>query len=162
MPDVLAHVLLAYALFSALSWRIEWLNAQYVTVGMVGAIIPDLSKADLLVDDSVVEQVLGLPFDWFALHTLGGVFISALLGTVLVRHEERTRVFGLLVVGAATHLVADGLLRTPSGRSFSMVWPLLRYRPPSPGWYLSTEPGPTVLAVALALAVYLLSRYGMD
>lgn len=162
MPDLLAHVLLAYALFTALSWRFEWLNAQYVTAGMAGAVLPDLAKADLLVDDSVIEQVLGLPFDWFALHTLGGVFISALLGTVLVRHEERTRVFGLLVVGAATHLVADGLLRTPSGRSFSMLWPLLRYKPPTPGLYLSTEPGPTVLAFALALVVYLIPRYGLD
>lgn len=162
MPDLLAHVLLAYALFGALSWRIEWINAQYVTVGMAGAVIPDLSKADLFIDDSLIEQVLEIPFDWFALHTAGGVLISVLIGTVLVEHDERKRVFGLLSVGAATHLLADSFLRTASGRSFSVLWPLSRYQPPTPGLYLSTEPGPTVIALALALLVYLISRHRTD
>lgn len=158
MPDLLAHALLAYALGTALSWRLEWVDPRYVTVVMVGAFVPDLSKAQLLVRRGVVESTLGVPFDWRVFHTGGGAALAVLVGVVLARSSERRRVAALLSVGAASHLVADSLLLTPTGHTKQLFWPLVQYRVPSPGLYLSTEPGPTVLAAVLAGVVWTASR----
>ncbi|PSP76993.1 metal-dependent hydrolase [Halobacteriales archaeon QS_1_68_20] len=158
MPDLLAHVLLAYAVAQALSWRYRWLSPAYVTVVMAGAMIPDLSKAAMVLPGTRVEALLGVPFDWFALHTSGGVLLSILVGVALVAPTERRRVFLLLALGAATHLFADALLLKPSGRSYPVFWPLTRYHPPTPGLYLSTEPRPAVVAAVAALVARVVTR----
>lgn len=158
MPDLLAHVLIAYAIVRFFSWRYEWLTAPYVTVCMVGAFIPDLAKAELVIPNAVVERLFNVPFAWFGLHTGGAVLVSVLIGVLVVVPRERKRVFLLLALGAGTHLLADGLLRTPSGRSYAIFWPLTRYNPPTPGLYLSTQPGPTLVAGIAALGVWLLTR----
>lgn len=162
MPDLLAHVLLGYAVATLLSWRYDWLSPAYVTVAMAGAMIPDLAKADLLVPGGLVERALGVPFDWFALHTVGGVAVSVLVGAAVVRSDLRRRVAALLALGAATHLLADGLLVNPSGRSYAMLWPLTRWHPPTPGLYLSTQVEPTLAAGAGAAAVWLATRVRTD
>lgn len=159
MPDLLAHALLAYAVCALLSWRYDWLGPRYVTVGMAGAFVPDLAKADLLVPDALIEATVGLPFDWSALHTAGGVLVSIAIGALLVAPAHRRRAVALLSVGAVSHLVADALLLTPSGRSYAVLWPLLRYQPPTPGLYLSTEVTPTVVAAAFAAVVAVGTRY---
>lgn len=158
MPDLLAHALLAYAVARILSWQSDWLTAPYVTACMAGAFIPDLAKAELVIPNAVVEHLFHVPFAWFGLHTGGAVLVSVLIGVLIVVPRERKRVFLLLALGAGTHLLADGLLRTPSGRSYAMFWPLMRYNPPTPGLYLSTQPEPTVVAAAVALAVWLATR----
>ncbi|SEM02129.1 metal-dependent hydrolase [Haloferax larsenii] len=159
MPDLLAHVFLAYSLATIASWRYEWLTSPYVTVVMAGAFIPDLAKGHLVLPDARVEQLLGLPFDWFGLHTLGAVICSVLVGVLVVHARERIRVFLLLSLGAASHLVADGLLTKPSGVSHPMLWPFTRLHPPTPGLYLSTDVEPAVLLGAVALLVAVVTRY---
>lgn len=159
MPDLLAHALVGYALGLLLSWRYEWMSPAHVTVVMAGAFVPDLSKADLIVPSGSVEAALGIPFDWFALHTAGGALVAIAVGTAVVARAERGRVFGLLSVGAVSHLLADGLLRQPSGRSYAMFWPVSQYHPPTPGLYLSTQAEPTVAAAAFAGVVWLATRY---
>lgn len=158
MPDLLAHALIAYSLATSLSWRYEWLSPSYVTVAMAGAFIPDLTKISLLVSDSAIESMLGVPFDWFALHTLGGSLVSLAIGVVLVASSERRRVAALLGLGAASHLFADALLLNPSGRSYAVFWPLSYYHPPTPGLYLSTDPQPTIVAAAVAAVVFVAAR----
>jgi membrane-bound metal-dependent hydrolase YbcI (DUF457 family) len=158
MPDLLAHALLAYSVCTALSWRYEWLTPAYVTAGMAGAFIPDMMKVVLVVPDAAVESVLGLSFSWSGIHTAGGATIAVLIGAVIVVPRERRRVGLLLAVGAGSHLLADALLLTPSGRSYDVLWPLLRYNPPTPGLYLSTHPGPTVVAGAVAVVVWFVTR----
>ncbi len=159
MPDLLAHALLAYSLATVLSWRYDWLSPAYVTIVMAGAFIPDLTKIQLVLESGQVEALLGMPFDWGALHTTGGAFVSILIAVVLVVPAERMRVFTLLALGTASHLVADALLLTPSGRSYAVLWPLTRYHPPTPGLYLSTQPEPTVLTAGVAVLVWLATRY---
>lgn len=159
MPDLLAHVLVAYAVFRLAGMHWEWLSRHYVTAGMVGAVIPDAMKVGLLVDDAWIEGLLGLPFSWFSLHTVGGVLVSCLIGAVLVEARERRRVFGLLVAGAATHLVLDGLLRKPTGRSDPLLWPFTWYRPPTPGFYVSTEAWPMLVALVFAGVVWFVGRW---
>lgn len=159
MPDLLTHVLIAYTVCLLFSWRYDWITAPYLTTGMVGAFIPDLSKMDILISSGRIQQFLGLPFEWFGLHTGGPVFVSILIGVIAVVPRERKRVFLLLTVGAITHFLADGLLRTATGRSFPMLWPLTRYRPPTPGLYLSTQIEPTLAAIIIALGTYVATRY---
>jgi hypothetical protein len=158
MPDLLAHALIAYSAATVLSWRLAWLSPAYVTVAMTGAFIPDLMKIRLVLDEQIVAALLGVPFDWFALHTLGGAVVSLLVGVVLVAADERRRVAGLLGLGAGSHLLADALLLSPSGRSYPIVWPLSRINPPTPGLYLSTDPEPMVVAAAVAAVVFAVSR----
>ena len=153
VPDLLAHALLGYTLATGLRHRLSWVTPAYVTVCMAGALIPDTSKVFLVVPDGVVESALGVPFSWYALHTVGGVTVAVLIGVVLVDRGERARVFGLLSLGAVSHLVADGLLFTVSGYSKPMLWPVTRVAFPTPGLYLSTEPTPLVVAGTVAVVV---------
>lgn len=159
MPDLLAHALIAYTASLLLSWRYEWLTPAYTTVAMVGAFIPDMAKIRLLIPSSHVEHVLGIPFQWFAIHTTGGTIVAILIGVTIVTPKERKRVGLLLSLGAATHLIADAFLFSTSGRSYPIFWPLTRYHPPTPGLYLSTQPEPTIAAAAGALIVWLATRY---
>jgi membrane-bound metal-dependent hydrolase YbcI (DUF457 family) len=158
MPDLLSHALIAYAIATALSWRLRWLSPAYVTVAMAGAFVPDLVKISLVVDSDVVAAALGIPFEWSALHTLGGSVVSVAVGVVLVTDRERRRVAALLGLGAASHLLADAFLLNPSGRSYAVLWPISRLHPPTPGLYLSTDPEPTVVAALVALGVFVVSR----
>jgi len=159
MPDLLAHVFIAYSLCRVLSWRYDWLTTPYVTVGMVGAFIPDLVKIQLLVPSAVMERLLGIPFSWGSLATGGGTVVSLLIGVVLLASEERRRGSLLLGVGAGSHLLTDGLLLTPTGYSVQLFWPLSQYKMPSPGLYLSTQPEPMLLTGVVALLVWGADRY---
>jgi pimeloyl-ACP methyl ester carboxylesterase len=159
MPDLLAHALLAYSLGTLLSLRYAWLTPQYVTVVMAGAFVPDLTKIRLLVPSGQVQELLGIPFDWAALHTGGAAMVAVLVGSMVVPPAQRRRVTALLTLGAASHLTADALLLTSTGRSYAVFWPLTQYHPPTPGLYLSTSPIPTVLAAALAAVVWYAVRY---
>jgi hypothetical protein len=158
MPDLLAHALIAYTLAMLLSWRYDWLAPAYVTVAMAGAFIPDLTKIRLLLPSVAVESLLGIPFDWGGLHTLGGSLVALAIGVVLVASADRRRVAGLLGLGATSHLLADALLLSPSGRSYPVLWPLTYLHPPTPGLYLSTDPEPMLVAAVAAGVVFLLSR----
>ncbi|KTG19438.1 metal-dependent hydrolase [Haloferax profundi] len=159
MPDLLSHALLAYSLAMIASWRYEWITKPYVTVAMAGAFIPDLAKAELVFSSPRVEQLFSIPFDWFGLHTTGAVICSVLIGVLLVQSKERMRVFLLLAVGAASHLIADAFLLNPTGVSYPLLWPLTRIYPPTPGLYLSTDVEPAIVLGALALVVYGMTRY---
>ena len=158
MPDLLAHALIAYTIATVLSWRYEWLSRQYVTVAIAGAFIPDMMKMALVLPGPYVEEVIGLPFGWWGIHTLGGAVVAVLIGAVVVVPRERRRVAGLLALGAASHLLADALLIKPTGHSYAVLWPLTRYHPPTPGLYLSTQPWPMVVAGLVAIGAWAVTR----
>jgi len=150
MPDLLTHVLLAYGVATLLAYRYTWLSPAYVTIAMIGALVPDLDHVSTLVPSRTVEAVLDVPFDWGGLQTGGVVLLLILIGTVLVEHAERRRVFTLLALGAATHLFTDALIRVPEGRSQSLFFPITMYQPPTPGLYLSTDLWPLIVSAAFA------------
>lgn len=162
MPDLLAHALVAYVACQVLRLRFDWLTPAYTTVAMAGAFVPDVAKANLLVPNFVVRRTFDVPFAWTGVHTTGGAVVAIFVGGTIVAPRERRRVLPLLALGAASHLVADAFLRTPSGQSYPLFWPLSSVLPSTPGLYLSTEPGPTVVAAALAVAVTLLAPRGGD
>jgi len=158
MPDLLTHTLLAYTLGMVFSWRYDWLTPQYVTVAMAGAFIPDLAKIGLVIPRNQIAALLGVPFNWFGIHTLGGVLLAALIGVVFVTPTSRRRVFALLSLGAGSHLLIDAFLVKVSGHSYPLLWPLTTYAPPTPGLYLSTDVLPAVVMGLIAGGVWFVDR----
>lgn len=154
MPDLLTHALLAYIIVKSLSLNIDWLSTPYVTAAMAGAFIPDIVKIKLLIPETIVELLLGVPFSWEPIHRLGGTLICILIGVVLVDKARRRRTLLVLSLGAGSHLIADALLANASGRSYPVLWPLTRWHPPTPGLYLSTQPEPTIVTGVLAAIVW--------
>ncbi|WP_042665859.1 metal-dependent hydrolase [Haloferax sp. ATB1] len=162
MPDLLSHALLAYTIATVASWRYEWITRPYVTVAMAGAFIPDMTKVRLLIPSARVEQLLEISFEWGGLHTAGAALCSVLIGVLLVSESERSRVFALLSVGAASHLIADAFLLKPTGLSYPLLWPFTRIHPPTPGLYLSTDFEPALVLGIVALVAYGVTRFKID
>lgn len=158
MPDLLTHVLAGYILGTILSFRYEWIRPAHVTVVMIGATLPDLAKVELVVSRHEVASALGVPWDWFALHTLGGTVVTLLLWSLLVGPAHRRRVVVLLAVGVASHHVLDGLLVTRTGYTYPIFWPLTDYRPPAGNLFYSSDWWPAALSSATAAVLWQLRR----
>lgn len=158
MPDLLSHALIAYTLCTLLALRYRWLSPAYVTIGMAGAFIPDIAKISLALDSAIIGALIDKPFNWFAIHTLGGAAIAVLIGVLLVAAEERRRVLALLSLGAGSHLFADALLYNVTGHSYPVFWPLTMYRPPSPGIYHSTDIWPSIALAGIAVLTWYVVR----
>jgi len=148
MPDLLSHVLLAYALLTVARWRVDRLTDEWVAVGVAGAAIPDLIKVEILVDSAVVSRALGVPFDVGAVGTLGGVLLVA--GLIALAFGRRWRpAYATLVAGGGASLCFDGLRAYAGGRAGFWLYPV-PWRPPTPSLYVSSDP--TVLAAAVLVA----------
>lgn len=154
MPDLLTHVLVGFVVGTALSARYRWVSNPYVTVAMVGALLPDVAKVAMVVPSAVVESALGLPFSWFAIHTPLGSLLLAGAGALLVGDGHRRRVLALLIVGAASHHALDALLLSATGFSYALAWPLSAVNPPSPGLYLSSDRWPAAVAVVASAVAW--------
>lgn len=154
MPDVLTHVLIGYVLGMALAVRYKWVRAPHVTLVMLGALSPDFVKVALVVPGVTVESILGLPFSWLPLHTLGGNLVVIAVAALLVSPEYRKRAFLLMALGAASHHALDLLLLNASGYAYPVLWPLTEYHPPAGMLYSSYDRWPVVVAAAIAVVVW--------
>lgn len=153
MADLLSHVLVAYALGTVVGWHLEWVTKRWVTVGMIGSLLPDLNRLGLLVDDATLEATLGVPFSVDGLHTLGGVCLLAGVGAMVLTSHHR-RAFGVLLAGALSHLLMDGLKAYADGAAGAWLYPITWYRHPTPSLYVSSDLA--VLAVSGAVAALVL------
>ena len=159
MAELLSHVLAAYVLFTALGWVIEWLEPRWVVVGMVGALLPDLNRIGMAIDSSLIESLLGVPFSWGAIHTLGSLVLLSLAGAMLFgTASERRRAFALLVAGGVSHLALDALKGWADGFNGAYLYPLSWWRNPTPGWYVSTDRWVLGVALACSVVVFLVDR----
>lgn len=162
MAEWLTHVLIAYALFTVGSWYIDWLDKRWVAVGMIGAVIPDLSRFELFIPADVITFLLGVPFDWSVLHTLGGTLVLSVLGAMVFRtRRDQIRGFALLLSAGISHLIvdlpqayADGLML-----SRSYAYPLPFPRVPTPGWYVSADRLVVLVAGVVAAVVLVADWY---
>ncbi|GGK68660.1 hypothetical protein [Haloarcula sebkhae] len=150
MADLLTHLLVPYIFCTVASWRVDWLDQRWVVVGMGGAAIPDLMKIKIVLEERTVESILGFPFSYDPLSTLGGVLLLA--GIIAVAFERRhwRPVFGLVTFGGLTSLLLDGMRVYADGRASAWLYPFTSWRPPTPSLYVSSDP--TVLVVALLAA----------
>ncbi|EMA19393.1 metal-dependent hydrolase [Haloarcula amylolytica] len=150
MADLLTHLLVPYILLTVASWRVDWLDQRWVIVGMGGAAIPDLIKLEIVLEEKTVESILGHPFSYDPLSTLGGVLLLAGVITVAFERRHWRRVFGLVTFGGLTSLLLDGIRVYADGRASVWLYPFTNWRPPTPSLYVSSDP--TVLVVALLAA----------
>jgi len=158
MADLLTHVLTAYVLAALLSLRDDRITPAMTTAAMVGGLVPDLNRIELLVPASAVESAVGVPFGWDAFGTVGGVVVVLGLGTLAVPPRLRRRTAALLALGATSHFCLDYLLFFPSGYSHPYLWPLTAAGLPGPGLYLSSDRWPAIVAVVCAGLVWAANR----
>jgi len=158
MPDVLTHVLWGYIIGMLLSVRYDWLDARFVTIVMLGALLPDLTKIALVVDYAFVANALGVPFSWGAIHRLGGATIACAIGALLAGDGYKTRVFVLLMIGVISHLVLDGFLINVTGYSYPILWPLTTFNFPTPNLFSSSDRWPALVSTLIAVSIWLLHR----
>lgn len=162
MADWLTHVLVAYAVFRVASWFVDWLDERWIAVGLVGSILPDLSRLKLLIDSDAIAHLVGVSFDWSGLHTLGGIVLLSGIGAVFFRETtEQRKAFTLLVAGSLSHIVVDLPQRYADGNMIlnSYTFPVPTARPPTPGWYVSPDRWVATVALLTALTVFLLDRH---
>lgn len=158
MTDLLTHVLAAYVILTVSSWQSDLVDSRHVSIGMVGAILPDLSKLYLVLDPDVVAAALGAPFSWQGLHTIGPVLALTAAGVFLFPGRERKAVTTALVVGASSHFVLDLFIDRADGLAPPYLFPLTWWEPPAGGLYLSSDIWPGLVAVAVACSVWLIDR----
>ncbi|WP_459191562.1 metal-dependent hydrolase [Halosimplex sp. J119] len=158
MADLLTHVLAVYVLLTVASWRIEAITPQWVAVGMCGGAIPDLVKTELVLDSAVVEGVLGTPFAYDPVSTLGGVLVIAAAITLAFARRYWSRAYAFLVAGGITSLVLDGLRVYADSRAGPWLYPFSWWRPPTPSLYVTSDPRILVVALAAASAVFVVDR----
>jgi hypothetical protein len=158
VTDLLTHVLAGYVVGTVLSFRVRWLDRRFVTVVMLGATLPDLTKISLVVPSRTVQEVVGLPFFWYVLHTPFGTTLTAGITALLCGRTLRGRAFPLLLVGGASHFVLDALLLNPSRFSEVLLWPLAVELVPLPMLVLSSDRLPVVVAIGAATATWLTRR----
>ncbi len=154
----MTHALVAFSAATVLSWKFRSIDHKFITAAMIGAVLPDLTRVGLIIDPAFIEEVLGIPFSWHPLHTLGGVLVVIAVITLLVQKEHSKPVFLLLSFGAASHLFLDSLLIKASGYSYPVFFPLTTYHPPTPGLYMSPDVWPVIVAGLIALAIFFIDR----
>lgn len=150
MADILTHVLMAYIAAKLLSVRYDWITTPYLTAAMLGGIIPDINKLELVIPADTIEAAIGLPFSWDGLHRLGGVAVSIGIVGYLVPRTYRQRLLAMLALGAGLHLVADAFAGSGVGPSYDLLWPLTAWEPIVPQLYLSSDMRVAPLFVVLA------------
>ncbi|WP_436929428.1 hypothetical protein [Halosimplex halobium] len=158
MADLLTHVLAVYVVLTVAGWRTDRIAPPWVAVGMCGAAVPDLVKVDLLLDSATVETVLGVPFSWSAVSTLGGVGLVAGAVALAFGPRHRRRAFGFLVAGGSLSLVLDGLRVFADGRAGPWLYPVTWWRPPTPSLYVTSDPRVLAAALLVAGAVFAVDR----
>jgi len=162
MAEWVSHVCLAYALFTATGWYVDWLDSRWIAVGVVGSILPDLDRLDLLVSGDRITAITGIPFEWAGINSVGGAVVLSAIGALLfARPSHQRRGFLLLLAGAFSHLLVDLPQRYADGLMLTnkYLFPLPAWRPPTPGWYVSADRWVAGVALLVALVVFLADRY---
>lgn len=159
MTELLTHVLVGFILGTLLSVRFDWINRQFVTVVMFGAMLPDFWQIDLIVPSETIQETFGVPFYWFVLHTPFGTILSISILSLLIDSPYRKRVFGLLLAGATSHFVLDALLINPSIFSSVLFWPVATELLPLPMIIVSSDRWPAAIAICVSILVWAERRY---
>lgn len=157
MAVLLMHVLVPYVILTVAGWQFNWLTKRWIAIGMAGAAIPDLMKIQILLDDNLIESILGIPFSYAPISSLGGVLLIA--GGITVFFEtQRRRIFSFLLFGALSSLVVDGLRVFADGRSGFWLYPFSWWRPPTPSLYVTSDVRVLLTAILVSAVVFALDR----
>jgi membrane-bound metal-dependent hydrolase YbcI (DUF457 family) len=157
MTDLLTHVLAAYALARVASWRLDWVADRHVALAMLGAIIPDAAKLYLLLG-RIRHSVAGVEVSLLALQTVGVALAVVAIGGLLVPPGERRATVATLTGGVVLHVLLDYFVVRTGGRSPPYLYPLTWAQLPSGNLYLSADVWPSLVALVVALTVWILDR----
>lgn len=160
MADLLTHVLIAYVVLTVASWQIPRIENRFVILGMAGTAIPDLVKLRQLVSESFVEELLGIPFSFAPLGTLGGVVVIAGIAAMMFRRNRLT-VYAYVLFGALSALFVDGLRSFADGRADFWLFPIW-WRPPTPSLYVSSDPRGLGVVLLVSVVVFLVNRRDLE
>lgn len=140
MPDWLTHTLVA--------WITGKTIKQQVSLVMIGALIPDLTKAYLLFDARELAQIQDL---FLPLHTPIGAMLIAVL--IALFFQDATKAFIALTIGLTTHFILDFFLLNVQG-GMPLLFPFSWQE-----WQLdlvrSDDYRMTILAILAAVIVYI-------
>ena len=162
MSEWLTHVFIAYAGFTILSWQLDRVTDRWIAVGVIGSILPDLSRLSLVVSPDIVEYLAGMDFTWAGIHTVIGVILLSAIGALcFADSEDQYRAFVSLLGGAVSHLIVDLPQRYADGQMVldSYLSPIPVPRPPTPGWYVTPDRWVVGVAFVVALLVFGINRY---
>jgi membrane-bound metal-dependent hydrolase YbcI (DUF457 family) len=162
VADWITHVCVAYAVFTTAGWQLGWLENRWIGIGVVGAILPDLSRIRLLVDSEQVSSLVGIPFEWGGIHSLGGIVLLSGIGALLFHtRENQIRAFVLLFAGALSHLLVDFPQPYADGKSLAgqYLFPFPVERFSVPRLYVSSDRWVAAIAVSVAILIFLVDRY---
>ncbi|WGI17682.1 metal-dependent hydrolase [Methanonatronarchaeum sp. AMET-Sl] len=152
MADLLTHVLIIYIILKIMSMKTNYIKKEHIPIGMIGAILPDLSRIQHIIPPEHIQQLLGTPYSWWGLHTLIGTTITALLITYLFDKKHRKKIFTLLIIGAISHLILDYYLLKPTPSQYWGFYPLIIDRPTNM-LYLSTDITPAIITTTTAITI---------
>ncbi len=158
MADLYTHVVAGLIIAVILSWRYSWITPPMIAAAMVGAILPDLNRIDLVLPAATIELMTGLTWSWSVFHRAGGTILVILLLTMLVPRRHMKAVFLMLFIGAASHYVLDYLLWKPGGMSGPLLWPFTDWRLTFDGFYRSSHRWPAVVSTIIAIGVLVVDR----
>ena len=147
MPDWITHIAAAYILCTILGFRYKQFNTSNTVIAMVGALIPDIIKANIILN------YLGYNF-WnlyTPIHLPIGSFIIA--GMISLFFQEKKTVFLFLSLGVVTHYALDVLMVGPGMYlSYPFYWGHWQFELIS-----TTDFNVTIITVIVAFIVYLVS-----
>lgn len=161
MAELLSTICVAYVLLTVASWKLSWLTDRWIVLGMAGTAIPDLVKIELLVDDRVIEQALGIPFTYAPLGTIGGVVLVSAIVTLAFARRHWRRVFPLVLSGGTIGLLVDGLRVYADGRAGFYLYPIW-WRPPTPSLFVSADPRVLVVTATAAVVIFAVDRFVIE
>jgi len=158
MADLLSTVLVTYAAFTIASWWIDGLDRRWIVVAMGGAAIPDLVKIRILVEADVIENALGLPFDYAPVASVAGVAVAAGIIALCFGEQWRRKAYAVLVAGGGFSLLIDGMRVYADGFAGFYLYPLW-VRPPTPNLFVSSDPAVLVVALLISVMTFGLDRW---
>ena len=118
MPDWITHVLVAWSLATVLRFKFKQFSKSNSAIVMLGALITDIYKINLLSDQ------FGIYLNDFLtpIHLpIGSIFIAALFSLFF---SNRRSIFLFLIIGIATHYMLDLLLFSGGIAIFYPLTPL--------------------------------------
>ncbi|CCQ33094.1 membrane-bound metal-dependent hydrolase protein [Halorhabdus tiamatea SARL4B] len=158
MAELLSTVLVTYAAFTIAGWWLDGLDRRWVVVAMGGAAIPDLVKIEILVDADVIENAIGLPFDYSPVASVAGVVVVAGIIALLFGEQWRRTAYAVLLASGGFSLVIDGLRVYADGFANFYLYPLW-VRPPTPGLFVSSDPAVLVVAILVSTVTFGIDRW---
>ena len=148
MPDWTTHVLVAWSLATILGFRFKQFSQKNVAIVMLGALIPDIYKLNLVLGS------FGFNVQSFLtpIHLpIGSLLIAAIISLFFI---EKRLIFLFLAIGIGTHYVLDLLL---FGGGMEILYPFstLKFQI---GIIPVTDLNITILSIILASIVFLVYK----